>query len=223
MCYHNNRKIGSRGENMSFKKLLFTLFVAFTAIFTSMLGVSYAYYVVNGAPNITVTTGNIDTGMAVVFEQSQYLNVNTGVPINASDVDTKTSASVFTITPDANILDDSDVAINISLVNFSVHDALRVADLKYKLTCVGSVSGSDNTSVEFTGSGSDFSDSVISSGVLNIGTLKYSKGDINNNLDINRTYVCSFRVWLQESNLDQNNLMNRNFSGLFKINTLFKK
>lgn len=208
---------------MSFKKLLFTLTIAFSAIFASMLGVSYAYYVVNGGPNITVTTGDIDTGIAVVFEQSQYVNVNTGVPIDEDDVDDRAGASKFTVTPNATILDGADVAVNISLVNFSVHESLRVSDFKYKLTCVGSVSGSDDTTVLFTGDGTNFTDSVISSGVLNIGTLKYSLGDTDNNFDISRSYECTFRVWLQETNLDQNSLMNKSFSGLFKVNTLFKK
>ena len=63
---------------MKFRNLIFVLATAFSVIFVSMLGTSYAYYIATGGTTINVTTGNIDTGVAVVFNQSQYINVNTG-------------------------------------------------------------------------------------------------------------------------------------------------
>lgn len=215
--------MGRRGDTVNFRKLILTLTIAFSTIFTSMLGVSYAYYLASGGPNITVTTGNIDTGVAVVFNQSQYINVNTGVPISASDVDTKAGKSVFTITPDTSILSDADVSVNISVVDVSIDTQLRVSDFKYKLTCVGEQAGAEDVSYEFTGDGTSFTEDVISSGSLKLGSLTYMEGAANNTFDINKVYTCTFRVWLQETNANQNSLMNKSFSGLFRVNTIFKK
>ena len=208
---------------MNFRKLILTLTIAFSAIFTSMLGVSYAYYLATGGPNITVTTGNIDTGLAVVFNQSQYINVNTGIPISASDVDTLAGKSVFTITPDPSILSGADVSVNISVVDLSVDTQLRVSDFKYKLTCVGSQSGASDVTYEFSGDGTSVTEDVVSSGSLNLGSLSYVEGAYNNTFDVNKIYTCTFRVWLQETTDNQNSLMNRSFSGLFRVNTMFKK
>jgi len=199
---------------MKFRNLIFVLAIAFSAIFVSMIGTSYAYYVATGGTSIEVTTGNIDTGVAVVFEQSQYINVNTGVPINDSDVDTLASASVFTLKPDATILADSDVAINISVIDVSIADALKVADFKYKLSCSNGSTSTDLAS----GDGTSFTDTVISNGYLTLGTLSTT----DNTLDISKTYTCTLRVWLKETGADQNTLMNKKFSGLIRVNTLFK-
>ena len=215
--------MGRRGDYVNFRKLILTLTIAFSAIFTSMLGVSYAYYLATGGPNITVTTGNIDTGVAVVFNQSQYINVNTGIPISASDVDTLAGKSVFTITPDTSILSGADVSVNISVVDLSVDTQLRVSDFKYKLTCVGSQAGTDDVTYEFSGDGTSVTEDVVSSGSLNLGSLSYVEGAYNNTFDVNKIYTCTFRVWLQETTDNQNSLMNRSFSGLFRVNTMFKK
>lgn len=202
---------------MKFRNLIFVLAIAFSAIFASMIGTSYAYYVATGGTSIDVTTGNIDTGVAVIFEQSQYINVNTGVPINDTDVDTLAGASVFTINPDATILADADVAINVSVIDLSIADALKVADFKYKLTC------NDGTTdiAMASGDGTSFTDDVLTKGYLELGTLSTTVTG-SKKLDITKTYTCTLRVWLQETGEDQNALMNKKFSGLIRVNTLFR-
>lgn len=200
---------------MKFRNLIFVLAIAFSVIFASMIGTSYAYYVATGGTTITATTGNIDTGVAVVFNQSQYINVSSGVPISEADVDNLASASVFTLTPNKDILSGADVAVNVSIIDISIDSTLKVSDFRYKLSC-----SNGTTSIDLgSGSGIDFTDDVISSGILNLGTLSTT----DNTFNVNNTYTCTLRVWLQETNADQNTLMGKKFSGLIKVNTLFKK
>ena len=115
---------------MKFGKLIFVLAIAFTAIFASMIGSSYAYYYATEGVPISVTTSNIDPGIAVVFEQSQYINTNVGVPINEEDVDTLASTSIFTINPNNDFLAESNVAINIGIIDISIDDDLKIDDFK---------------------------------------------------------------------------------------------
>ena len=200
---------------MKFRSMILVLTIAFSAIFVSMLGTSYAYYVATDGTSIEVTTGNIDTGVAVVFAQSQYINVYTGVPINASDVNSLASASTFTITPDKTILSDADVAINIGIVELSIDEALIVNDFKYNFVCND---GSTDV-INVNGAGTNFTSDVISSGYLKLGTLSTTTNTFNTNSE----YICTLRVWLEETGNNQNNLMNKKFRGLIKVNTLFKK
>lgn len=199
---------------MKFRSMILVLTIAFSVIFASMLGTSYAYYVATDGTSFEVTTGNIDTGIAVVFAQSQYINVYTGVPINASDVDTLASASTFTLTPDATILNGAEVAVNIGIVDLSIDSALVVDDFKYKFSCSNGIRNVVNES----GTGTDFTDEVISSGYFKLGTLSTTY----NTFSVNDTYTCNLKIWLEETGENQNALMNKKFRGLIKVNTLFK-
>lgn len=202
---------------MKFGKLIFVLAIAFTAIFASMIGSSYAYYYATEGVPISVTTSNIDPGIAVVFEQSQYINTNVGVPINEEDVDTLASTSIFTINPNNDFLAESNVAINIGIIDISIDDDLKIDDFKYKFAC------NDGTSdvISKGGTGADFTEDVINNGYLKLGTLD----TVNNTFSYNKDYTCTLRVWLQNNTSvdNQNYLMGKSFTGLIKVNTLFTK
>lgn len=200
---------------MEFKKMIFVLVIATIIIFAGMFGTSYAYYTSTGGTNLNVSTPNIDTGVAIIFNQSEYINVNTGIPITDSDVDSKASKSIFTLVPDSNILSGYEVHIDINLIDLSIANELRINDFKYKLVCSD---GSTSTTLK-SGTGTDFTDNVISSKTLSLGSLSTT----DNSLNVNKTYTCTLSVWLKESGVSQNELMNKKFSGLIKVNTMFKK
>lgn len=200
---------------MKFRSMILVLTVAFSVIFASMLGTSYAYYVATDGTTVNVTTGNIDTGIAVVFAQSQYINVYTGVPISEDDVDTLASTSVFTLTPDTTVLEDAEVAVNIGIMDISIDEELVISDFKYKFVCNNGTSDVISNS----GSGTDFTDDVISSGYMKLGTLSTTDATFN----ASSNYTCTLSVWLEETGENQNTLMNKKFRGLIKVNTLFKK
>lgn len=200
---------------MDFKKMLVVLTITISIIFTLLWGTSYAYYVSSGGTNLNVTTGDFDAGVAVVFTQSEYIDTLTGIPIAESDVATNASKTVFKLTPDSTILNGYDVAVNVSLVDFSMASELRVDDFKYDLVC--NDGASDRTIGSGTGAG--ITDEMLANKMIPLGTLTTS----NNTFDINKNYSCSFRIWLQESGSDQNSLMNKNLTGRIHINSAFKK
>lgn len=200
---------------MEFKKMIFVLVIATIIIFAGMFGTSYAYYTSTGGTNLNVSTPNIDTGVAIIFNQSEYINVNTGIPITNSEVDSKASKSIFTLVPDSTILSGYDVLIDINLIDLSVANELRISDFKYKLVCSN---GSTSTTLK-SGTGTDFTVDVIKAKSLSLGSLSTT----NNSLDISKTYTCTLSVWLEESGVSQNELMNKKFSGLIRVNTMFKK
>lgn len=200
---------------MKFKKFIFVLVITSILAVAGMWGTSYAYYVSTNGTNFNVTTANVDTSLTVVFSQSEYMNMKTGVPISASDVDNYASKSVFTILPNNTLLNGYQVAVNISLINIKIDDALKVSDFKYKLTCSD---GSTTTNLG-SGTGASFTSDVLKNDSLSLGSLSTSANTFN----ASKIYTCTLRVWLQDSGSSQNNLMNKSFSGLVKVGTAIKK
>ena len=195
---------------MKFKHMLFVLTVTTSIIFACMLGSSYAYYTLSNGTTVTATTGEFDANVSVVFSESEYINLKTGVPINSTDVDKYASASKFTLIPDATKLRGYDVAVKISISNITIDTALKISDFKYDLKCYD---GSSTTTIK-SGTGADFTSTE-----LEIGTLSTQ----NSTFNVSKTYNCALRLWLQETGSNQNALMNKSFSGLIKVNSVYRK
>jgi len=195
---------------MKFKHMLFVLTVTTSIIFACMLGSSYAYYTLSNGTTVTATTGEFDANISVVFSESEYINLKTGVPINSTDVDKYASASKFTLIPDATKLRGYDVAVKIAISNITIDTALKISDFKYNLKCND---GSSTTTIK-SGTGADFTSTE-----LEIGTLSTQ----NSTFNVSKTYNCALRLWLQETGSNQNALMNKSFSGLIKVNSVYRK
>ena len=195
---------------MKFKHMLFVLTVTTSIIFACMLGSSYAYYTLSNGTTVTATTGEFDANVSVVFSESEYINLKTGVPINSTDVDKYASASKFTLIPDATKLQGYDVAVKIAISNITIDTALKISDFKYDLKCNN---GSSTTTIK-SGTGADFTSTE-----LEIGTLSTQ----NSTFNVSKTYNCALRLWLQETGSNQNALMNKSFSGLIKVNSVYRK
>ena len=195
---------------MKFKHMLFVLTVTTSIIFACMLGSSYAYYTLSNGTTVTATTGEFDANISVVFSESEYINLKTGVPISSTDVDKYASASKFTLIPDATKLRGYDVAVKIAISNITIDTALKISDFKYDLKCND---GSSTTTIK-SGTGADFTSTE-----LEIGTLSTQ----NSTFNVSKTYNCALRLWLQETGSNQNTLMNKSFSGLIKVNSVYRK
>lgn len=195
---------------MKFKHMLFVLTVTTSIIFACMLGSSYAYYTLSNGTTVTATTGEFDANVSVVFSESEYINLKTGVPINSTDVDKYASASKFTLIPDATKLQGYDVAVKIAISNITIDTELKINDFKYDLKCND---GSSTTTIK-SGTGADFTSTE-----LEIGTLSTQ----NSTFNVSKTYNCALRLWLQETGSNQNALMNKSFSGLIKVNSVYRK
>ena len=195
---------------MKFKHMLFVLTITTSIIFACMLGSSYAYYKLSNGTTVTATTGEFDANVSVVFSESEYINLKTGVPINSTDVDKYASASKFTLIPDATKLRGYDVAVKIAISNITIDTALKISDFKYDLKCND---GSSTTTIK-SGTGADFTSTE-----LEIGTLSTQ----NSTFNVSKTYNCALRLWIQETGNNQNALMNKSFSGLIKVNSVYRK
>lgn len=195
---------------MKFKHMLFVLTVTTSIIFACMLGSSYAYYTLSNGTTVTATTGEFDANVSVVFSESEYINLKTGVPINSTDVDKYASASKFTLIPDATKLRGYNVAVKIAISNITIDTELKISDFKYDLKCND---GSSTTTIK-SGTGADFTSTE-----LEIGTLSTQ----NSTFNVSKTYNCALRLWLQETGSNQNALMNKSFSGLIKVNSVYRK
>lgn len=195
---------------MKFKHMLFVLIITTSIIFACMLGSSYAYYTLSNGTTVTATTGEFDANVSVVFSESEYINLKTGVPINSTDVDKYASASKFTLIPDATKLQGYDVAVKIAISNITIDTELKISDFKYDLKCND---GSSTTTIK-SGTGADFTSTE-----LEIGTLSTQ----NSTFNVSKTYNCALRLWLQETGSNQNALMNKSFSGLIKVNSVYRK
>ena len=197
---------------MKFNKIIFILMIAATIIFAGMIGSSYAYYTLTDT-SIDITTGNVTNGFSIVFSDNNYVNVKTGVPLNDDQVIESAKANMFSIIPNASALNGYDAYVNVSLINVRIDDALKVSDFKYSLIC------NDSNSYESTiGSGDGTS--------LSTGTdvLLGGLNTINGSLNINTNYQCYFRVWIaNKADTSQNELMNKSFSALLKVNTIMRK
>lgn len=195
---------------MKFKHMLFVLTITTSIIFACMLGSSYAYYTLSNGTTVTATTGEFDANVSVVFSESEYINLKTGVPINSTDVDKYASASKFTLIPDATKLRGYDVAVKIAISNITIDTALKISVFKYDLKCND---GSSTTTIK-SGTGADFTSTE-----LEIGTLSTQ----NSTFNVSKTYNCALRLWIQETGNNQNALMNKSFSGLIKVNSVYRK
>ena len=197
---------------MKFNKIIFILMIAATIIFAGMIGSSYAYYTLTDT-SIDITTGNVTNGFSIVFSDNNYVNVKMGVPLNDDQVIESAKANMFSIIPNASALNGYDAYVNVSLINVRIDDALKVSDFKYSLIC------NDSNSYESTiGSGDGTS--------LSTGTdvLLGGLNTINGSLNINTNYQCYFRVWIaNKADTSQNELMNKSFSALLKVNTIMRK
>lgn len=195
---------------MKFTKLLFVLAVTTTVIFTCIWGGTYAWYTANNKTSLNVTTGNFNPGVAVIFTQTEYVNTTAGIPIKSEDVSEYADKTIFSLVPDSTILNGYETNINISLINVSIDEALKIDDFKYELACDD---GTKNIKLN-SGSGSNITDST-----LNLGNLSTSEGS----LDITKKYTCTFKVWLEDTGQNQNALMNKNFQGMIKVSSAFRK
>lgn len=189
---------------MTFKKLIFVFVVTITIVVMSLWSFSYAWYAAtNASTPFNTTTASFDTGVAVIFAQSQNINITTGLPIDAADVETKAGSSSFSIYADSSVLSGYAVAATISFEDIILAPELQNADFKYQLLRDGVVIGS--------GTG------------VTIGNNTSVTIDTRTLPSLDTTYSFTVRVWLEESNVSQNSMMGKTFSAKIKVATAMRK
>ena len=203
---------------MQFRKLMLVLTFTVSIIFVTVIGATYAYYTISGG-SLDITTSSDDSAASVVFNNSDYIDLNTGIPISSTDVETKASKTTFTITPTATAISDYDIMVSIGLANISIDSELLVSAFKYRLVCASSVTGTEQI---FNGNASSFTGENYT--IANLSTT----GVGNNNFYVdanasNQNYSCSLYIWLEESGSNQNSLMNKHFGANVAVDSTLKK
>lgn len=187
---------------MSYKRMIIVLSVAMIVIIVCLFGASYAYYSLTNASTSFSTTTAENDDIAVVYEQSQYINTTTGIPISSDEVAGKASSSRFSALAGSNLV-SYQVAIQIDLVDIAIANELKISDFKLQLLENGTVIA-NKTGADI---GSNTSLTLKSMSTITVGT----------------TYNYELRVWLNETGQNQNTLMNKNFSGRIEVSSAMKK
>lgn len=204
---------------VKFKKLMLVLTFTVSIIFVTVIGATYAYYNISGG-SVNVTTGEEDTSVSIIFNNSDYIDLNTGIPISSSDIENMASSTTFTLTPDNSIINDYDISADIILSNIEIDEELKNNSFKYRLECTHSVT---NNKQVFNG---DFT-SLKNDNYLTIASLSTTEeGNNNFYIDPNyssQNYSCILYVWLEESGENQNNLMGKHFGANIEIYSMMKK
>lgn len=185
---------------MPFKKLIIIMSISFTVIICGLLGLSYAWYAVaTDETQFNVTTGSSD-GIDVVYTQTEYINNSKGVPVKSSSAGDK---NVFSVTVGEE-LSSYEVGIAISLVDISIASELKIPEFRYEL--YSDDSSTPIASGNFSEIGTNTTIDLTNMMILDVGTHTYE-----------------LRVWLQDTGVSQNSLMNKSFSAKIKVASAYRK
>ncbi len=203
---------------MKFRKLMLVLTFTVSIIFVTVIGATYAYYSTSGG-SIGGTTGNVGNPINVVFNNSDYVDFNTGIPISSSDVETKASKTTFTLTPNNAVINDYDISVDIILSNIDIDNALKASDFKYRLKCTHSVTGNSQI---FNGNGSSLTSNSYTIASLSTTNSGNNIFYIDTNAN-SQSYSCTLYLWLEESGVSQNTLMGKHFGANIEVSSMMKK
>ncbi len=191
---------------MEFKKLIIILSVTILVIVVGILSFSYAWYAFGDASTTFKDVKTADPDIGIVFSQTPHVNTTTGIPISASDVETKADKNSFSIDTTNDKLKGLQIAIEISLVDIKIANELKTSDFKYEL-----LEKVDNESKKIKeGTGEDFTGDKL--------VLKPMSS-----IEQGKTYSYELRVWLQDSGKSQNELMEKSFSAKLQVSSAIKK
>lgn len=195
---------------MTFKKLLIILTFVVIAIICVLLSTSYAWYTFTDATttfNVETTSESVD--LAVVFTNDANISTTAGIPITSDQIDEYASKNSFTMTPSSSVIGSRQVAYQIEIVDLNIASELKNSSY-FKYSLLETVDGTTQTV-----SSGNFSQATGSTFILKpMATL--------NSADLDKTHSFEFRVWLEESNSPQNNLMGKKINGRIKVSTAIK-
>ena len=185
---------------MSFRKFLLIATIIIVIVFAIILGTSYAWYTVSGGSTDfkSVTT---EADLNIIYAQNKIVKTTTSIPINDSQKEILADANIFTVSTPKE-LEDYQIILTISLINIKIDDELKNKDFKYELL--------QDNQVIAKGTGLDFN--------------KKTK-ILKDNIQINptKTYTYTLRIWLSESGISQNDLMNKSFQAQIQVDSIAKR
>ena len=213
---------------LKFRKLMLVLTFVVSLIFVSVMGATYAYYN-NTFGNIDISTGNKEDTLNIVFRDSDYLDLHTGIPIFKEEVESEASRISFSLIPTNNITDGYDVSASIYLADIEIDDELKTGDFKYRLVCNNVITYSDGTSSRGNAQSFEGNFMNLKGDYLNIANLSSTSSgnevfviNYGDNI-VSQKYECTLYIWLEESLSSQNSLMNRHFATNVGVDSMVAK
>ena len=169
-------------------------------IILCLFGISYAYYSLSNA-STEFNTNTLDDNIDVIYQQSQNINTIIGIPLADDDVAMADSSKFSALA--GSKLTGYQVAIQIDLVDIVLADELKISDFKIQLL--------ENGNVITTKTGQDIGNNTSV-------TLKNMTS-----ITVGTTYNYELRVWLRDTGVSQNALMNKSFSGRIEFSSAVRK
>ena len=196
---------------MTFKKLILILSIVVISMVVMLLSTSYAWYTYSTAKTTFQNVETFNENLSVVFANTSNISTIVGVPITSAQVESYSNKTLFTVTPSSIGLSGKSVAFQIDIVDINIDSELTEDDtLKYSL--LQTINGTTTTIT--SGDFEDFADDSINLlSATNLGTASYP---------YDTTYYYEFRLWLQENNSDQNDLMGKSITGQIAVSTALK-
>ncbi len=190
-------------ENKEKNNIYYRLLMISAIIIPVIIGFSYAYFlavvkVTNDKP--TTITGTIvsDIDFELVDENNSYIKATNLIPLTSDQVSIYAETGNFSVRAGNN---NNNVLYTISLTDVNIPDELKNEYFKWKLVCT---SCNSNSSKNIEGSFINATNELI----------------LNTELLIEPNTIDDYKImiWLEESDIDQNNTMNKSFSAKVKVN-----
>lgn len=213
---------------IEFKKIIFSLTLVVSLIFIIIVGTSYAYYNYSFG-KMSTKIGSTEDIVGIIFKDSDYIDLHTGVPILSTDVEEEASKLSFTLIPTNNDISNYNVNVSIGLSDIEIDDELKTEQFKYRLVCKNNIIYTDGTSS--VGNNQVFEGNAVSFDKNNFIIANLSSKNSDNNAFlistrndiISQKYECDFYMWLEETGSNQNDLMNRHFAANIEVNSALAK
>ena len=180
--------------------------IVIVVVFSMMLSTSYAWYSFeNASTSFQGMTNNDD--IIINYQHGEYIDTTIALPIVSTKVDKLSDKNNFSIEVKNNEK-DTDIAVNVSLVDISIDSVLRNANLKVEMYYQGEKWASVAGNTIGTGGATTLTFKNITTGKSTI----ILNNDIANLFEI--------RVYLLDDGSNQNTLMNRTFQAKIQVDVV---
>lgn len=197
----------------SFKsKIMFTMLIICALCLPLIIGASYAIYTIESPENQNENRENVEletSKLQVDFEANEYIENTNGRLISPDEVETRADFSLFTITNTKESSNAIKYNISISNIETTYDEKLKTyplmsKDFKWRLVSVSDVE-------TFVKEGT-FED-------VNTNNLEITQ-DLDLTLEPNEKITYKLYIWLEESNENQNHLLNRTFKSKISVSSI---